>query len=532
MVLALLGGVPAIAAAANTLQLTIPGLTDTSATVTVTDTTYGAVYNVTYSGGTWSGLIGSASDSYLLQAVSQSVYENTYDSLLVPSAGTVTGSTYALTTPLVVPAAAPTAGSVAFTGVTATSATVTATVYAGVYTNPVANAGLVLVTTSAGASLTAGANGMTVAGAVYGSTSAGGTLAATLTGDSGSTVAVAVYYNGAQIATGQTTLLASGGVASGSSSSSSGSGASSGQSIGPNGGTLTTPDGTFTMTVPAGAIGSGLTLGVTAAPSPPSGAPQPPFTTIASQYYTLAGAALSQPLAAQIGYHAAWLDGLSPNRLAVWALVGGVWKYVPTALNAAQGTVSFYVSGPTTLVVLFNSTRLTDVASGFWAEPALDTLLGADVVNGYPDGSFQPAQPVTRAEFIKMMALSLGLTPSTTPPPFTDVAPGDWFAGWVGAAVQAGLIQGVAPGTFAPDQALTRDQMAVLLARALKLQGGSAPTFSDASQVQGWAEASLAADIRARLLTGYPDGTFRPLDPSSRAESAQVLAALIHYLAP
>jgi hypothetical protein len=261
-----------------------------------------------------------------------------------------------------------------------------------------------------------------------------------------------------------------------------------------------------------------------AAQAPPTGAPQPPFSAAASEDFTLAGTPLSKPVPAQIQYRASWLGGLSPNRLSVWQLVGGKWTFVPTAINASQGTVSAYESGPATLVILCNSTRLADMTSTFWANPAVDTLLGADAVNGYPGGSYRPESPVTRAEFIKMLVLSLGLSPSVTPPNFADVSASDWEARYSAAAVQAGLVQGVGPDTFDPSGALTRDQMAVLLARALKLQGSATDAFTDASQVESWAQASLAAD----LLSGYPDGTFHPLDSSTRAEAAQVLAALIH----
>ncbi|HVB08917.1 MAG TPA: S-layer homology domain-containing protein [Bacillota bacterium] len=529
LVLGLLGAAPAIAAAAAAVDLTIAGIT--SGTVTLTDTTTGAVYSSTYDGvsGTWDATVGSGTDAFLLQ-VTQTVYQNTYASLITPTNGTVSGSTYLLTTPVTLPTQVPTAGTVTFSSVTSSGATVTATVYASTYTNPVANAGLYVTTSTTGASLAATSNGVTVSGSVYGSTDSSGTLVTTLTGSAGSTVAVAVYYDGTQVATGQTTLLGTSG--SSSSSSSSGGGNSSGASIGSGGGTLTTPDAAFQMVIPAGALPSGATLSVTSAQAPPSGAPQAPLANAATPYYTLTGLALGHPVAAQIQYNPNWLSGLSPDRLAVYELVGGKWTYLPTAVDAAKGTVSAYVGGPATIVVLYSTTQFSDESAGFWAMPAVDTLLGAQVVSGYPDGTFRPAASVTRAEFVKMLVLSMGLTPGGTASNFDDVAAGDWFAPYIAAAVQAGLVQGVGPAAFAPDATLTRDQMAVLLARALKLQGTATLTFSDATQVDLWAQSALAADVAAGLLSGYPNGTFQPQASSSRAESAQVLAGLIHHLAP
>jgi hypothetical protein len=165
-----------------------------------------------------------------------------------------------------------------------------------------------------------------------------------------------------------------------------------------------------------------------------------------------------------------------------------------------------------------------DVPTTYWAAAAIGTLAAKGILQGFPDGSFRPDRPVTRAEMVKMLDLVLGITPGGPLPPFRDVTAGDGFAPYVAAAVHAGLVQGVDADTFAPDQPVTREQAAVLLARALSLSGGGTLPFTDAASIDPWAMGAVEAAVHAGYLHGFPDGTFRPLDPLTRAQAAALLA--------
>ncbi len=300
--------------------------------------------------------------------------------------------------------------------------------------------------------------------------------------------------------------------------------------VGSAGGTLASSDGAFSMSVPAGAVPAGQSLQVSESTVPAAGTPSVPSgLSAASAYFTVSGPSLSQPLAASVHYEGSALGGLSPLRLGVWS--DGAWQYLPTAVDSASGTVSFEVSGPGTFVVLANTQRFSDIPAGYWAQRDIDQLLAADIVNGYPDGTFQPEGAVTRAEFVKMLVLALGLAPGTGGTSFSDVAADAWYAPYIAAAVQAGLVQGITPSTFGPQQTLTREQMAVLLARALKLTGSAALSFSDAGQIAAWAVGGVQAAVAAGYLNGLPGGTFQPLDAATRAQVAKVVALVLTHTA-
>ena len=341
--------------------------------------------------------------------------------------------------------------------------------------------------------------------------------------------------NGAGTGTSATQTVAVGTACSGGSAGGSGGGPVVSQpgaaSVGSGGGALASADGSFTMTVPAGELPGGTSLSVSTSLLPPGGVPAlPTGEGQASSYITLSGGTLSAPVPATVKYNGASLGSLDPQRLSAYA--DGAWHYLPTSVDASSGAVTVNITGPETLLVLANTQKFGDVTSGYWARASIDTLLGAGVVDGFPDGTFQPDATLTRAQFVKMLDLTLGLAPGAMTTSFTDVAPTAWYAPDVAAAVAAGLVQGVSATSFAPDASMTREQMAVLVARAMKLTKAATLTFSDATSIDGWATAGVQAAVAAAYLNGFPDGTLQPLGPVTRAQASQVLAKAIANLAP
>jgi hypothetical protein len=175
--------------------------------------------------------------------------------------------------------------------------------------------------------------------------------------------------------------------------------------------------------------------------------------------------------------------------------------------------------------------ELTDVPAGLWAAPAVDRTVAAGIVLGFPDGTYRPQAPVTRAQLAKMLVLALGL-PTASILDFADVAPQAWYAPYVAAAVQAGIVRGVGGGRFDPDASVTREQMALMLARAVKLSGTGAAPFTDSGAVDPWAAPGVEAAAAAGYMGGFPDGSFQPLAPATRAQAAKVLAAALAAMAP
>ena len=303
--------------------------------------------------------------------------------------------------------------------------------------------------------------------------------------------------------------------------------AAGGSSVGSAGGTLATADGRFTLVVPVGALSGSATLAVVEDTGPATGLPA--GLVVASPTFQFTGTALTTAARATLRFDSTALHGLSASRLSVYAGGPGTWAFLPTAVDAASGTVSAPVTGGASVVVLAASQAFPDVAAGYWADGDVGALLAAGIAAGFPDGTFRPEAPLTRAQFVKMLDVTLGVPTSTAGAHFTDVSAADWFAPYVAAAVGTGLVQGLSPTTFGPGDAVTREQMAVLLARALKLTGTTTLAFHDGAAVDAWATGGVETAVAAGYLHGFPDGTFAPLAPTTRAQAAAVLAAVIAH---
>ena len=367
--------------------------------------------------------------------------------------------------------------------------------------------------TLTGGSLPAGLSFDAAAGAVYGTPAATGTATLQImvtdalgrTASGTLTLAVVSPSRGPGLSGGGSPAVPTGGV------------------VGTGGGTLTTGDGAFTLPLPPGAVAAGQSLAVTEACPAPRGLPA--GLVALSCAFTVSGPALAVSEPATLRPSA---PGVVAGAWAVYVLgAGGVWRYAPSRAEAAAGTVTMDVAGPETLIVAGPSALPADVAATYWAAPAIGGLLAAGVVSGFPDGTFRPGEAVTRAEFVKMLDLSLGLAVGGGTTPFADVAPDAWYAPYVAAAVQAGIVQGTSPTTFSPGAPVTRQEMAVLLNRALKLSATATLHFSDDKQIAGWALGGVEAVVAGGLMAGYPNGSFLPEAAATRAEAAQVLAAAI-----
>jgi hypothetical protein len=185
--------------------------------------------------------------------------------------------------------------------------------------------------------------------------------------------------------------------------------------------------------------------------------------------------------------------------------------------------------------------RFTDIA-GHWAQQAIESLVETGVVDGYPDGTFRPNQPVTRAEFLKMAMEAFDIqeeTSTTTTPSFVDVEVDDWYFGYVEGAVEASLID--TDTTFRPNQPITRQEAAKILViamgkkeealnRSVEEQEGALSTFVDSNAVSSWAQPYLAQAILDGIFNGFPDRTLKPHWPMRRAEAVTVISRALELL--
>ena len=184
--------------------------------------------------------------------------------------------------------------------------------------------------------------------------------------------------------------------------------------------------------------------------------------------------------------------------------------------------------------------RFTDLAQYPWAAEAIDALAARGVIQGAAPGRFEPGAPVTRAQFAVMAQRFFQLPPPRQPVLFTDERPGDWDYGAVEAT--AAYIGASSPGVFAPGAAATRQDVSAAIVRILAARGSvrllsatevqaELDRLTDKSDVAPRLRAYAATAIRERVMLGFPDGSFKPLAPLTRAQAAVLLYTVqTHFL--
>jgi hypothetical protein len=187
---------------------------------------------------------------------------------------------------------------------------------------------------------------------------------------------------------------------------------------------------------------------------------------------------------------------------------------------------------------LVEGVGFTDIDLNHWAWPMLADLAQRSLVSGFPDGSFRPTEPMTRAEFAAHLArlfdfpLSRELLPAAALP---DLGADHWAYASVAKSVQMGFLTVDPEGKFLPDQTVTRIQVIVALANGLMLKSssGTAPVlaiYSDQDQVPPWARRQLVAATEAGLVVNYPDlGQLAPNQTATRAEVVTMLHRSLVY---
>ncbi len=172
-----------------------------------------------------------------------------------------------------------------------------------------------------------------------------------------------------------------------------------------------------------------------------------------------------------------------------------------------------------------------DIANSYWGRDAIVNLYNKGIVKGQGNGYFRPDNTITRAEFVQMVVVAFDFIMQGKTANFTDVTDSDWFANSVRIAYANGVVNGTTDTTFSPSKNITRQDMMTILYNAAKAKGvnltnGDA-SFTDAGDISAYAHEAVAAMVGSNVVSGYTDGSVKPLNNASRAEAAAMLSRLL-----
>ncbi len=172
------------------------------------------------------------------------------------------------------------------------------------------------------------------------------------------------------------------------------------------------------------------------------------------------------------------------------------------------------------------SVSMFDEISGHWAETEIAKLYNEGIIEGKDNGTFGINDNITRAEFVTLLVRAMQLDIPEYNNEFSDVSKDDWYAGYIAAAFQNGIMSG-SDGKAMPNADITREEMAVMLS-ALVEADSVKHSFNDSSEISSWAESAVDKVCTAGLMNGRDDDIFAPKANTKRSEAFVVIYRLLY----
>jgi len=163
--------------------------------------------------------------------------------------------------------------------------------------------------------------------------------------------------------------------------------------------------------------------------------------------------------------------------------------------------------------------------SKHWAGEQISQWISMGLISGYTDGSFKPDNYITRAEFFALINRMFGFG-SKAEINFPDVPKNAWYYDQIALAIKAGLISGYPDGTIRPNNYISRQEAAVVVARAFDFKAEKSAftsNFIDHKDIGVWAAPYVSLMRQKGFISGYPDGSFGPFKNIKRGETVTIL---------
>ncbi len=213
---------------------------------------------------------------------------------------------------------------------------------------------------------------------------------------------------------------------------------------------------------------------------------------------------------------------------------GGKVPVPSSVYNPETNQITFRTNQLSVYAVGYKEASFKDLPASHWGASSINYLAARDVLVGN-QGLVQPDMSITRAQFVKLLAVLEGVgNQSVSSTGFKDVADGAWYSPYIAWAAESGIVSGYDDGTFGPDDFITREQMCVILKRYADKFGillnftRSSLEFADKGNVNS-IEAANAIDAlyRAGVVEGN-NNAFYPDDYATRAAAARVITLLLN----
>ncbi|RKP50004.1 S-layer homology domain-containing protein [Cohnella endophytica] len=228
--------------------------------------------------------------------------------------------------------------------------------------------------------------------------------------------------------------------------------------------------------------------------------------------------------------------GESPESVIIYYVTDeGELQTVRGHYNARTGTVDFTTTHFSQYIVGYNAIPFADVSGSSWYGKAVNYLAARDITGGTDSSHFSPDAALTRGQFIVLLLKAYGIQAADGGADnFADSGSNKYYTNYLAAAKKLGIATGVGDNRFAPDKAITRQELFTLLYRSLGLlgelptekTGATVGAYGDAGQIAGYAQSAVQALVESGVITGS-NAKLNPKGVTTRAQAAQVLYNLL-----
>lgn len=177
----------------------------------------------------------------------------------------------------------------------------------------------------------------------------------------------------------------------------------------------------------------------------------------------------------------------------------------------------------------FSVPLFDDLDSALWAKEYIEGLARKEIITGTGNGNFEPNKGVTREELVKMIVKAFDFKSLGSQTSFADVSAGQWYTGYIDIAYGNGIIKGTSEEIFGVGQPVTREDLAVIVDRAIAVQALTLSakqeknSFADESEISDYAKAAVEHMQMFGIINGKDDNKFCPKQGATRAEVAKII---------
>lgn len=237
------------------------------------------------------------------------------------------------------------------------------------------------------------------------------------------------------------------------------------------------------------------------------------------------------PITVSMDYKPTDEELANPEHITVWCIDrNGNTAAVPSGrYNPATGQITFTTTYMGRFAAVYVNKTFSDIGRYSWAKNKIEVMAAKGIIEGTAETTYEPEQSITRADFIKFLVKALGLS-AEIDGNFGDVKTGSYYYEAVGIAKKLGITKGVGDNKFDPLEPISRQDMMVLVEKALKIAGkpveagsdSDLAAYKDAAEVSGYASDAVAALIKDGIIGGS-NNMINPKAQLTRAEAAVVI---------